>query len=110
MLENFAKEGFPSRAEITDAAMSERAECVMLNKEAHVCEAVSVLDDILQEMQMNVTKKGSILRGLKLAERFSRRRRSDPRPVMAWYLISCRLCQLRRRSPDFETLIDARPA
>jgi hypothetical protein len=33
VLENFAKKGQRSRAEITDAAMEERAECVMLNKE-----------------------------------------------------------------------------
>jgi len=32
MLESLAKTGLPSRAEDTDAAMSERAECVMLNK------------------------------------------------------------------------------
>ena len=32
VLEKLAKTGIPSRAEITDAAMSERAECVMLNK------------------------------------------------------------------------------
>ena len=32
VLENLAKDGMPSRAEITDAAMGERAECVMLNK------------------------------------------------------------------------------
>ena len=32
VLEQLAKTGRPSRAEITDAAMSERAECVMLNK------------------------------------------------------------------------------
>jgi pyruvate kinase len=31
VLENLAKTGAPSRAEITDAAMGERAECVMLN-------------------------------------------------------------------------------
>jgi pyruvate kinase len=70
VLESLAKEGFPSRAEITDAAMSERAECVMLNKGPHVCQAVAVLDDILQRMQTHVTKKRSILRGLKLADRF----------------------------------------
>jgi len=70
VLENLAKEGAPSRAEITDAAMSERAECVMLNKGPHVCEAVQVLDDILQRMQAHVTKKRSMLRELKLARRF----------------------------------------
>ena len=32
VLETLAKEGAPSRAEITDAAFSNRAECVMLNK------------------------------------------------------------------------------
>jgi hypothetical protein len=32
VLESLAKTGMPSRAEVTDAAMSERAECVMLNK------------------------------------------------------------------------------
>ena len=36
VLETLAKEGMPSRAEITDAAMGHRAECVMLNKGPHV--------------------------------------------------------------------------
>jgi pyruvate kinase len=72
VLESLAKEGFPSRAEITDAAMSERAECVMLNKGPHICQAVGVLDDILQRMQAHVTKKRSMLRELKVADRFLR--------------------------------------
>ena len=70
VLESLAKKGFPSRAEITDAAMSERAECVMLNKGPHVCTAVAVLDDILQRMQTHVTKKRSNFRSLRLADRF----------------------------------------
>jgi len=70
VLESMANDGFPSRAEITDAAMSERAECVMLNKGAHVCQAVGVLDDILRRMQTHVTKKRSMLRELKVANRF----------------------------------------
>jgi len=70
VLESLAKDGLPSRAEITDAAMSERAECVMLNKGPHVCAAVSVLDDILQRMQAHVTKKKSTFRSLGLAKRF----------------------------------------
>jgi pyruvate kinase len=70
VLETLAKEGLPSRAEITDAAMSERAECVMLNKGPHLCEAVKVLDDILQRMQGHATKKRSMLRRLKLADQF----------------------------------------
>ena len=72
VLESLAKEGLPSRAEITDAAMSQRAECVMLNKGPHIREAVAVLDDILQRMQTHSTKKRSMLRELKVAERFLR--------------------------------------
>lgn len=70
VLESLAKEGFPSRAEITDAAMSERAECVMLNKGPHICAALVALDDILRRMQTHVTKKRSIFRSLRLADRF----------------------------------------
>ena len=70
VLENLAKDGVPSRAEVTDAAMSERAECVMLNKGLHVREAVRVLDDILKRMQSHTTKKRSMLRELKLARNF----------------------------------------
>jgi pyruvate kinase len=71
VLENLAKAGQPSRAEITDAAMGQRAECVMLNKGPHVLEAVEVLDDILRRMQAHQTKKRSLLRQLKLADSFS---------------------------------------
>ncbi len=67
VLEGLAKDGRPSRAEITDAAMSERAECVMLNKGAHVGEAVAALDDILRRMQAHQRKKSSMLRPLRLA-------------------------------------------
>ena len=64
------KEGIPSRAEITDAAMGERAECVMLNKGLHVVEAVQTLDNILKRMADHQIKKRSMLRPLKLAGRF----------------------------------------
>jgi pyruvate kinase len=60
----------PSRAEITDAAMGERAECVMLNKGPHIRQALRVLDDILQRMQGHQSKKRSMLRQLKLADHF----------------------------------------
>jgi pyruvate kinase len=65
VLENLAKTGVPSRAEITDAAMGERAECVMLNKGPHLCDAVEALDDILQRMQGHQVKKSAMLRKLK---------------------------------------------
>lgn len=70
VLERLAKEGAPSRAEITDAAMGERAECVMLNKGPHIVEAVRVLDNILRRMQGHQHKKRSMLRELRLAHRF----------------------------------------
>ena len=67
VLETLAKEGIPSRAEITDAAMGDRAECVMLNKGPYVVSAVRVLDDILRRMQGHQTKKRAMLRELHLA-------------------------------------------
>lgn len=71
VLENLAKSGLPSRAEITDAAMGERAECVMLNKGPYILDAVHVLDDILQRMENHQNKKRSMLRHLRLADRLS---------------------------------------
>jgi pyruvate kinase len=68
VLENLTKAGRPSRAEITDAAMGQRAECVMLNKGPHILEAVEALDDILRRMQAHQTKKRSLLRPLRLAD------------------------------------------
>lgn len=65
VLEQLAKEGQPSRAEITDAAMSERAECVMLNKGPFVAEAVSVLSDVLHRMSGHHYKKNPLLRSLR---------------------------------------------
>jgi pyruvate kinase len=67
VLETLAKEGRPSRAEITDAAMGRRAECVMLNKGSYIVSAVRVLDDILRRMQAHQAKKRSMLRELHLA-------------------------------------------
>ncbi len=67
VLENLAKTGAPSRAEITDAAMGERAECVMLNKGPHLVHAVQVLDDILCRMEAHQSKKSARLRRLHLS-------------------------------------------
>jgi len=67
VLETLAKEGMPSRAEITDAAMGHRAECVMLNKGPHILSALRVLDDILSRMQQHQNKKRPMLRELQLA-------------------------------------------
>ena len=53
VLESLAKTGAPSRAEITDAAASQRADCVMLNKGPFILSAITVLDDILVRMGEN---------------------------------------------------------
>ena len=61
VLEQMSKSGLPSRAEISDAAMGERAECVMLNKGPHIDDAVVVLDDILTRMADHHYKKTALL-------------------------------------------------
>jgi pyruvate kinase len=61
VLDQLAKTGRPSRAEITDAAMGVQAECVMLNKGPRIVEAISVLDDILRRMEQHQRKKRSQL-------------------------------------------------
>jgi pyruvate kinase len=70
VLERLAKDGIPSRAEITDAAMGERAECVMLNKGPYILGAVRALDNILTRMQTHQRKKNAMLRHLGVADRF----------------------------------------
>lgn len=68
VLESLAKKGRPSRAEITDAAMAQRADCVMLNKGPYILEAIRMLDGILQRMQEHQHKKASMLRSLHVSE------------------------------------------
>ncbi len=65
VLERLVKKGTPSRAEITDAAMAVRAECVMLNKGPCILKAVEVLDDVLRRMQEHQSKKTPQLRALR---------------------------------------------
>jgi pyruvate kinase len=72
VLEALTKRGHATRAEITDAAMGQAAECVMLNKGLHIQRAVRVLDDILRRMQGHRAKKRSMLRKLELAALFPR--------------------------------------
>ena len=64
VLDRMARSGHPSRAEVTDAAMGVRAECVMLNKGPHIREAVTALDDILSRMSTHHDKKSSLMRSL----------------------------------------------
>lgn len=69
VLDSLARTGQPSRAEVTDAAMAVRAECVMLNKGPHIVEAIGVLDSILVRMQSHHQKKRSLLRRLRAWDR-----------------------------------------
>ncbi|WP_296140720.1 pyruvate kinase [uncultured Tessaracoccus sp.] len=77
VLESMAKKGMPSRAEVTDAAMSERAECVMLNKGPFIVEAIRFLHDVLWRMRNHVDKKRTLLRRLRAWDL----RQPAPRPV-----------------------------
>jgi len=57
VLEGLVKEGLASRAEATDAAMAQRADCVMLNKGPHVVEGIAFLRDVLRRMDRHQHKK-----------------------------------------------------
>lgn len=60
VLEGLAKKRLPSRAEITDAVMSQRADCVMLNKGPHIVEAIGLLHDILTSMEPFVDRNKAL--------------------------------------------------
>ncbi|MBX9775703.1 MAG: pyruvate kinase [Xanthobacteraceae bacterium] len=66
VLDGLLKTGIPSRAEATDAAMGQRAECVMLNKGDHAVDAVRFLDNVLHRMDRHVAKKSPVLGPLAL--------------------------------------------
>jgi len=72
VLEGLTKSGTPSRAEVTDAAMGERSECVMLNKGPHLVQALTALNSILRRMQAHQVKKRSMMRRLNIASGFLR--------------------------------------
>jgi pyruvate kinase len=57
VLDELVKDGLPSRAETTDAAMAQRAECVMLNKGPHVAEAIGFLAEVSGKMSRHQAKK-----------------------------------------------------
>ena len=67
VLERTAKRGQPSRAEISDAALAQRADCVMLNKGPHIIAAIRLLDNILRLMQGHQYKKTPRLRSLEFS-------------------------------------------
>lgn len=64
VLDSLAKNGVPTRGDVTDAAMASRAECVMLNKGKYIVDAVEFLVDILGRMNEHQRKKYPRLRKL----------------------------------------------
>ena len=61
VLETLAKKGRNSRPEFTDAAMGDRAECVMLNKGPFILDAMHVLNQVLLHMEAHQEKRFSLL-------------------------------------------------
>ncbi len=68
VLEGLAKGGAPTRAEVSDAVMSSRAECVMLNKGPRVVSTVEFLADVLERMEEHHDKRMALLRRLSVSE------------------------------------------
>jgi pyruvate kinase len=66
VLDSLAHCGVPTPAEVSDAAMSMRAECVMLNKGPFVAEATRMLVRIIRDMEPRQYKKRTLFS--KLAE------------------------------------------
>ena len=57
VLDNYVRDGVASRAEMTDAATAQGAECVMLNKGPYLAEGVAFLRDVLARMDRHFSKK-----------------------------------------------------
>jgi pyruvate kinase len=68
VLEGLAKGGAPTRAEVSDAVMSSRAECVMLNKGPGIVGTVEFLSDVLERMEEHHDKRMALLRRLSVSE------------------------------------------
>lgn len=67
ILEGMAKKGSPSRAEVSDAAMSILAECAMLNKGPNIVATVRFLNGIIGRMDQHFLKHRPTLRKLSVA-------------------------------------------
>jgi pyruvate kinase len=66
VLTQLSRRGVPTRAEISDVVLAERAECVMLNKGRHIVDAIRMLDEILDSIGPCQIKKRSLLPPLSL--------------------------------------------
>lgn len=61
VLDTMARTGQPTRSEVTDAAMAQRSECVMLNKGPYIHRAVRMLNRIIRTMDARQYKKSARL-------------------------------------------------
>lgn len=68
VLENLAKTGIPTRAEISDVVQGVQAECIMLNKGPFINDAIKMLKNILIRMEAHSFKKKNSLRALNIAQ------------------------------------------
>ncbi len=68
VLDNLARTGIPTRAEVSDAAHGANAECVMLNQGPFINEAIRALKDILIRMESHSFKRKNSLRPLNIAK------------------------------------------
>jgi pyruvate kinase len=68
VLENLAKTGIPTRAEISDVVQGVQAECIMLNKGPYINDAIKMLKNILIRMETHSFKKKNSLRALNIAK------------------------------------------
>ncbi|HWS60910.1 MAG TPA: pyruvate kinase [Flavobacterium sp.] len=68
VLENLAKTGIPTRAEISDVVQGVQAECIMLNKGPFINDAIKMLKNILIRMEAHSFKKKNSLRALNIAK------------------------------------------
>ncbi|WP_437644012.1 pyruvate kinase [Sorangium sp. So ce362] len=67
VLESLNKTGVPTRGEVTDAAMSSRAECVMLNQGENLVATVAFVVDVLKRMHEHQDKKRALMRPLSVS-------------------------------------------
>jgi pyruvate kinase len=77
VLEGLARRGHPRRAEITDAAAAQRAECVMLGKGRYIGRALHALDRLLKRLEDCQEKQQCLLGELRIGLR------AGPEPLRA---------------------------
>ena len=68
VLENLSKQGIPSRAEMTDAAMAQRTDCVMLNKGPYILQAIRLLSTIFKDMELYQEKNARLWPAMEKAD------------------------------------------